>query len=302
MNIYVDGRMNEDSPQGGGREMKEPTRSSPCIACGKLTDNTEHVCTNCTAGARARLRARQLTDDQVMPKPRGGDQRSDQSSRDDWSNVALAEEMGIGEATVRRARMIEISDRGYPNQARKNRQAEAAKLKTNPPSYPAGVYSTVVIDPPWPMVKIEREVRPNQEGFDYPTMSLDDIEALPIPGLLADDAFVLLWTTQKFLPSCFELLEAWGLGYRWTMVWHKPGGYQPYNSPQFNAEFVVAGTQGNPRLADAKAFPVAFEAPRGAHSEKPQAFYDLVGRTLGLGLDMFARSKREGWAVWGDEV
>ena len=170
------------------------------------------------------------------------------------------------------------------------------------PSCPVGVYSTVVIDPPWPMVKIEREVRENQTGLDYPTMSLEDIAALPIPSLLADDAWVLLWTTQKFLPSSFGLLDAWELGYRWTMVWHKPGGYQTYNYPQFNGEFVVVGAKGNPKLLDAKAFNAVFEAPRGAHSEKPQAFYDLVGRTLGEGLDMFARSKREGWAAWGDEV
>ena len=170
------------------------------------------------------------------------------------------------------------------------------------PSCPVGVYSTVVIDPPWPMVKIEREVRENQVGFDYPTMSLEDIAALPIPGLLAEDAWVLLWTTQKFLPSSFGLLDAWELGYRWTMVWHKPGGYQAYNYPQFNGEFVVVGAKGNPRLLDAKAFNAVFEAPRGAHSEKPQAFYDLVGRTLGQGLDMFARQAREGWKGWGDEV
>ena len=170
------------------------------------------------------------------------------------------------------------------------------------PSYPAGVYPTVVIDPPWPMVKIEREVRENQVGFDYPTMSLEDIAALPVPSLLTDDAWVLLWTTQKFLPSCFSLLNAWELSYRWTMVWHKPGGYQPQNCPQFNGEFVVVGARGNPKLLDAKAFNAVFEAPRGAHSEKPQAFYDLVGRTLGLGLDMFARSEREGWTGWGDEA
>ena len=170
------------------------------------------------------------------------------------------------------------------------------------PTYPAGVYATVVIDPPWPMVKIEREVRPNQAGLDYPTMSLDEIAALPVPGLLADDAWVLLWTTQKFLPHALELLETWGLGYRWTMVWHKPGGFQPYNSPQFNGEFVVVGARGNPRVLDGKAFNAVFEAPRGEHSEKPQAFYDLVGRTLGPGLEMFARSERDGWVAWGNEV
>ena len=187
-------------------------------------------------------------------------------------------------------------------EARQNRHGEAAKLRADPPPAAVGRYATVVIDPPWPIARIDRSARPGQSGFDYPTMSLDEIGDLPIPGLLADDAWVLLWTTQKFLPSCFGLLEDWDLTYRWTMVWHKPGGFQPYNCPQFNAEFVVVGARGNPRVHDAKAFNAVFEAPRGAHSEKPQAFYDLVGRTLGLGLDMFARQAREGWMGWGDEA
>ena len=187
-------------------------------------------------------------------------------------------------------------------EARQNSLGEAAKLKADPPPAAVGRYATVVIDPPWPMEKIDRSVRPGQSGFDYPTMSLEDIGGLPVPGLLADAAWVLVWTTQKFLPASFGLLDTWGLSYRWTMVWHKPGGYQAYNYPQFNGEFVVVGAKGNPKLLDAKAFNAVFEAPRGAHSEKPQAFYDLVGRTLGLGLDMFARQAREGWTGWGDEV
>jgi hypothetical protein len=32
---------------------------------------------------------------------------------------------------------------------------------------PVKRYETIVMDPPWPMTKIERDVRPNQVAFDY---------------------------------------------------------------------------------------------------------------------------------------
>ena len=44
-----------------------------------------------------------------------------------------------------------------------------------------GVYDVLVIDPPWPMEKIERDVRPNQSAFDYPTMSEEQIAEVKLP-------------------------------------------------------------------------------------------------------------------------
>ena len=175
------------------------------------------------------------------------------------------------------------------------------QLIAKPPELPENNYRTIIVDPPWPMEKIEREVRPNQAGFDYPTMSIEEIAAMELP--IADDAFVFLWTTQKFLPNAFQIMEAWGLKYRFTMVWHKNGGIQPYNSAQFNCEFVLVGSKGNPIFADPKAFKTAFNAPRQGHSVKPNEFYDLVERvTLSPRLDMFARREIEGFDVWGNEV
>lgn len=44
-------------------------------------------------------------------------------------------------------------------------------------------------------------------------------------------------------------------------------------------------------------------APPGAHSEKPEAFYELVERLCpGSRLELFARRPRDGWAAWGSEV
>ncbi len=60
-------------------------------------------------------------------------------------------------------------------------------------------YDVIIIDPPWPMQKVERECRPSQaKTLDYPTMSLDEIRQLKLP--CADDCHVWVWTTQKLLP------------------------------------------------------------------------------------------------------
>jgi hypothetical protein len=69
----------------------------------------------------------------------------------------------------------------------------------------SGQYDVIVIDPPWPMAKIERDERPQQIELDYPTMSESELRALQVP--CADNCHVWLWTTHKFLPMAFTLLE-----------------------------------------------------------------------------------------------
>jgi N6-adenosine-specific RNA methylase IME4 len=168
-----------------------------------------------------------------------------------------------------------------------------------------GPFDVVVIDPPWPMQKIDRDERPNQDAFDYPVMTEEQLAAF-WPKELADrltpDCHVFCWTTQKFLPAAIRLMDAWKLRYLLTMVWHKTGGFQPHDLPQYNCEFVVYARQGAPVFTDTKDFPCCFTGDRREHSRKPDRFYEIVRRvTGGSRVDVFSREPREGFAQFGNE-
>jgi N6-adenosine-specific RNA methylase IME4 len=170
---------------------------------------------------------------------------------------------------------------------------------------PPGKYQCIVIDPPWPMQKIERDERPNQGvQLDYPVMTLDDIadeQHVPVRTLAADDCHIYLWVTHKFLPAGLNLLEGWGFNYQCVMTWRKNVGITPF-SWMYDTEHVLFGRRGNLPL-QRLGMRLSFEAPVRGHSVKPDVFYERVlEATPGPRVEMFARRNRDGFTAWGNEV
>ena len=184
---------------------------------------------------------------------------------------------------------------------REKLKADLESIATKRVKKAYGVYDVIVIDPPWDLGMVELNAIPKQAGLDYPTMTEQELADLQIPA--AADCHLWIWAPQRFLPVTFRLLEVWGFTYSCTFVWHKPDGIQPPWSPKYNCEFVVYARRGTPQFIDTKAFYTCFEAPRGKHSEKPEAFYGVVRRvTAGRRLDMFNRRMIEGFDGWGQEA
>jgi N6-adenosine-specific RNA methylase IME4 len=167
---------------------------------------------------------------------------------------------------------------------------------------PTDKYGVIVIDPPWEMEKIQRDVAPNQADFDYPTMTHDEIALMELPH--ADDCHLFCWTTHKHLPATFEIINKWGYKYVCLFTWHKAGGFQPYNLPQYNSEFVIYCRRGTPTFTSTKAFNTCFEGKRREHSRKPDEFYEMISRVCEgqKMIDIFSREKREGWDQFGNET
>ena len=193
------------------------------------------------------------------------------------------------------------TDAAFKKVKRTEKKEANKSLKKDVPIPQGKYYDVIVVDPPWPMQKIERDVAPNQVSeLDYPTMDIEEIEQLEIPS--ADNCHLFMWATQKFLPMAFNILNKWDFKYVCCFCWHKPGGFQPFGLPQYNWEPCLYARKGTPKFRDLKAFSLCFNAGRGKHSEKPNEFYEMVERvTGGKRLDLFNRRDIAGFDGWGNE-
>lgn len=163
-------------------------------------------------------------------------------------------------------------------------------------------YRTIVADPPWPIIRPTLG-GPKRNVPPYPLMQVEQMKLLDVPKLCEDDAHLYLWTTHEFVCQARTLAEAWGFFPTYLLVWAKPGlgvGGRFRHTCEF-IWFCDRGYDAHPiTRSDLGTW---FAWPRGEHSAKPDAFFDLVQSVSpGPYLELFARRQRLGWDTWGNEA
>lgn len=164
-----------------------------------------------------------------------------------------------------------------------------------------GKLDVLVVDPPWTFHKT-REDDPTQRGrTPYPTMTEEQIKAIKLP--IADNAIVWLWVTNAHLITgeAARVLLAWGLEPKSLLTWVKPRfGIGDWLRGQ--TEHCILAVKGRPVVTPPIPSTVLM-ADLGAHSEKPDKFYEVVQALCpGSKGELFSRKARDGWTQYGAEL
>jgi len=162
-------------------------------------------------------------------------------------------------------------------------------------------YPVLYADPPWRYEHSESESRAIEN--QYPTMTLDEICALPVDDLATPDAILFLWATSPKLAESMQVIESWGFTYRTCAVWDKQKIGMGYYFRQQH-ELLLVATRGSIPTPIPEHRPASvFSEARGDHSAKPvqfAAWIEAMYPTL-LRIELFCRSPRDGWATWGNQ-
>lgn len=166
-------------------------------------------------------------------------------------------------------------------------------------------YPIYYADPPWKFgVRSEVTGREKSAENHYPTMPTPDIAAL-MADLTAGDhpAVLFCWATNPMLLDGLAVLEACGFTYVHHWVWDKQVAGTGYWGRDRH-EILLIGRRGDIAAPLPGSQPETVHAePKGRHSAKPD-FYAETIELLFPGIarvEIFARSARPGWDVWGFE-
>jgi N6-adenosine-specific RNA methylase IME4 len=126
--------------------------------------------------------------------------------------------------------------------------------------------------------------------------------------LAAKDAALALWIVDSHLKQAIGVAAAWGFSFKTVLfVWEKcaPGAVPKISMGYYTrkqCELCLGFTRGSPKVRS-HAVRQLIQEPRREHSRKPDEQYPRLEALFdGPRIELFARSRRPGWHVWGDQV
>jgi len=141
-------------------------------------------------------------------------------------------------------------------------------------------------------------------------MPIEEICALPVAEIAAQDSALFLWATFPMLPEALRVIAAWGFTFKTVaFVWLKQNrkaktwffglGFWTRS----NAEICLLATRGRPKRQDNRIHQFII-SPIEAHSKKPDEARARIVRLMGdlPRVELFARETPPDWAVWGNQV
>ncbi len=193
-----------------------------------------------------------------------------------------------------------------------NDQLSSAAAQDFSNSLAGHYFGTIMADPPWQFQNRTGKIAPEHKRLSrYGTMSLEEIEALPVSLAAAETAHLYLWVPNALLPEGIAVMRAWGFRYKSNLIWHKirkDGGSDGRGVGFYFrnvTEIILFGVRGkNARTLQAGRTQVNYLSSRKReHSRKPDEQYSIIEScSAGPYLELFARGERKNWTSWGHQA
>jgi N6-adenosine-specific RNA methylase IME4 len=122
----------------------------------------------------------------------------------------------------------------------------------------------------------------NPPHYDY-----KELKALVLP--LRKDAIVWLWSSNRFLPSAFALIQFWGLQYRTMLTWVKTKRRKSGSQWLIDqTEHCLLATTGSPTLNLTNQSSVLIAASSNRHQKPPEFYHIIYSLNGGDQIDMYS--------------
>lgn len=174
-------------------------------------------------------------------------------------------------------------------------------------------YNIIYADPPWHYSDVHTwRKMGGGVAAKYRTLSTNEICSINVKDIAADDCLLFIWCTFPNLKEVFKVIDAWGfdyvtIGFTWiklNKINKKPFFGIGYYTKS-NAEICLIGKKGKPsNLKISNKVSSIIISEKREHSRKPDEARERIVNLLGdkPRIELFAREKKEGWDVWGNEV